>query len=112
MSEQRGDNELGVSISEPNGSTHGICHDPVEKSSALSAECARWPTRLVSRQATSALQRRRAQRGWWIKNRRRSRAPSKLLPCRVFRLGGQRAPWLVGAADLAELIDRQREKSS
>jgi len=42
----------------------------------------------------------------------RRRAPSKLLPCRVFRLGGQKSPWLVSAADLADLIDRQREKSS
>lgn len=39
------------------------------------------------------------------------RAPAKLLPCRVFRLGGQKSPWLVSAADLAELIDRQREKA-
>jgi hypothetical protein len=34
-----------------------------------------------------------------------------MLPCRAFRLGGQKSPWLVSAADLAELIDRQREKS-
>jgi hypothetical protein len=40
----------------------------------------------------------------------RRRAPSKLLPCRAFRLGGQKSPWLVSAADLAELIDRQRQK--
>jgi len=40
------------------------------------------------------------------------RAPAKLLPCRVFRLGGQKSPWLVSAAHLADLIDRQREKSS
>ena len=39
------------------------------------------------------------------------RAPAKLLPCRVFRLGGQKSPWLVSAADLADLIDRQREKA-
>jgi hypothetical protein len=26
----------------------------------------------------------------------------------VLRLGGQKSPWLVSAADLAELIDRQR----
>ncbi len=42
----------------------------------------------------------------------RRRAPSKLLPCRVFRLGGQKSPWLVSVADLAELIDRQREKAT
>lgn len=42
----------------------------------------------------------------------RRRAPSKLLPCAAFRLGGQKSPWLVSAADLAELIDRQREKSA
>ena len=41
----------------------------------------------------------------------RRRAPSKLLPCRAFRLGGQKSPWLVSVADLAELIDRQREKA-
>ena len=35
------------------------------------------------------------------------RAPARLLPCRVFRLGSQKSPWLVSAADLAELIDRQ-----
>lgn len=39
----------------------------------------------------------------------RRRAPSRL-PCRAFRLGGQKSPWLVSAADLAELIDRQRQK--
>ena len=42
----------------------------------------------------------------------RRRAPSKLLPCRVLRLGGQKSPWLISAADLAELIDRQRQKAS
>jgi len=42
----------------------------------------------------------------------RRRTPSKLLPCRVFRLGGQKSPWLVSAVDLADLIDRQRQKSS
>jgi hypothetical protein len=42
----------------------------------------------------------------------RRRAPSKLLPCRAFRLGGQKSPWLVSASDLAELIDRQRAKAS
>ena len=41
----------------------------------------------------------------------RRRAITKMLPCRAFRLGGQKSPWLVSAADLAELIDRQREKS-
>lgn len=40
----------------------------------------------------------------------RRRAPSRL-PCRPFRLGGQKSPWLVSAADLAELIDRARQKS-
>lgn len=42
----------------------------------------------------------------------RRRAPSKLLPCRVFRLGGQKSPWLVSAADLAEIIDRQRGRAA
>ena len=41
----------------------------------------------------------------------RRRAPSKLLPCRAFRLGGQKSPWLISVADLAELIDRQRERA-
>jgi hypothetical protein len=41
----------------------------------------------------------------------RRRAPSNL-PCKPFRLGGQKSPWLVSAADLAELIDRQRQQSS
>jgi hypothetical protein len=41
----------------------------------------------------------------------RRRAPAKLLPCRVFRLGGQKSPWLISAADLAELIDSQRQKA-
>ena len=41
----------------------------------------------------------------------RRRAPSKMLPCKTFRLGGQKSPWLVSAADLAELIDRQRERA-
>ncbi len=41
----------------------------------------------------------------------RRRAPAKVLPCRVFRLSGQKSPWLVSAADLAELIDRQRERA-
>lgn len=41
----------------------------------------------------------------------RRRAPAKLLPCRAFRLGGQKSPWLISAADLAELIDAQRAKA-
>jgi pyocin activator protein PrtN len=41
----------------------------------------------------------------------RRRAPSKVLPCRAFRLGGQKSPWLVSAADLAELIDQRRERA-
>jgi hypothetical protein len=41
----------------------------------------------------------------------RRRAPAKLLPCPAFRLGGQKSPWLVSAADLAELIDQRREKA-
>jgi hypothetical protein len=41
----------------------------------------------------------------------RRRAPSKLLPCRAFRLGGQKSPWLVSATDLAELIDVRRAKA-
>jgi hypothetical protein len=41
----------------------------------------------------------------------RRRAPAKMLPCRTFRLGGQKSPWLVSAADLAELIDVQRQKA-
>jgi hypothetical protein len=40
----------------------------------------------------------------------RRRASARLLPCRAFRLGGQKAPWLVSAVDLAELIDRHRQK--
>jgi|SRR5581483_7654429 len=42
----------------------------------------------------------------------RRRASLKQLPCRAFRLGGQKSPWLVSACDLAELIDRQRERAS
>lgn len=42
----------------------------------------------------------------------RRNALAKLLPCRAFRLGGQKAPWLVSAADLADVIDRQRAKAS
>jgi hypothetical protein len=41
----------------------------------------------------------------------RRRAPSKQLPCRAFRLGGQKSPWLVSATDLAELIDVRRQKA-
>jgi hypothetical protein len=41
----------------------------------------------------------------------RRRAPAKMLPCRVFRLGGQKSPWLVSVADLAQLIDEKRSKS-
>jgi hypothetical protein len=41
----------------------------------------------------------------------RRRAPAKLLPCRTFRLGGQKSPWLVSATDLAELIDVRRAKA-
>lgn len=40
------------------------------------------------------------------------RAPGKSLPCRVFRLGGQKSPWLVSASDLAELIDEQRGRAT
>ena len=42
----------------------------------------------------------------------RRRAPAKMLPCPAFRLGGQKSPWLVSAADLAELIDARREKAA
>ena len=41
----------------------------------------------------------------------RRRAPAKMLPCPVFRLGGQKSPWLVSATDLAELIDLRRAKA-
>jgi len=41
----------------------------------------------------------------------RRRAPAKMLPCRAFRLGGQKSPWLVSAMDLAELIGAQRERA-
>jgi hypothetical protein len=40
----------------------------------------------------------------------RRRAPTQMLPCRVFRLGGQKSPWVVSAFDLAELIDRRRSQ--
>jgi hypothetical protein len=42
----------------------------------------------------------------------RRRAPAKMLPCPAFRLGGQKSPWLISAADLAELIDARREKAA
>lgn len=42
----------------------------------------------------------------------RRRAPTHTLPCRVFRLGGQKSPWLVSAFDLAELIDRRRGQAA
>ena len=42
----------------------------------------------------------------------RRRAPTQMLPCRVFRLGGQKSPWLVSAFDLAELIDRRRGQAA
>jgi hypothetical protein len=35
------------------------------------------------------------------------RAAAKQLPCRAFRLGGQKSPWLVSVVDLAELIDQR-----
>lgn len=41
----------------------------------------------------------------------RRRAPAKMLPCRAFRLGGQKSPWLVSATDLAEPIDVRRQKA-
>jgi hypothetical protein len=34
-----------------------------------------------------------------------------MLPCRAFRLGGQKSPWLVSAMDLAALIDAQRDRA-
>jgi Pyocin activator protein PrtN len=34
------------------------------------------------------------------------RAAARLLPCPAFRLGGQKSPWLVSAADLGALIDK------
>lgn len=39
------------------------------------------------------------------------RASIKRLPVRAFRLGGQKSPWLVRAADLAELIDQRRTQA-
>jgi hypothetical protein len=41
----------------------------------------------------------------------RRRASAKMLPCPVFRLGGQKSPWLVSATDLAELIDQRRGRA-
>jgi len=42
----------------------------------------------------------------------RRRAPARMLPCPAFRLGGQKSPWLISAADLAALIDKQRKAAS
>ena len=42
----------------------------------------------------------------------RRRAPTQMLPCPVFRLGGQKSPWLVSASDLADLIDRRRGQAA
>ena len=42
----------------------------------------------------------------------RRRAPTQMLPCPVFRLGGQKSPWLVSAFDLATLIDRRRDQAA
>ena len=39
------------------------------------------------------------------------RASAHRLPVRVFRLAGQKSPWLVSAADLAELIDQKRTQA-
>jgi hypothetical protein len=41
----------------------------------------------------------------------RRRAPGQRLPCPVFRLGGQKSPWLVSASDLAQAIDKERERA-
>jgi hypothetical protein len=38
------------------------------------------------------------------------RAGQGEVPCRGFRLGGQKSPWLVSIADLAELIDKRECK--
>ena len=38
-------------------------------------------------------------------------ANMRTLPVPAFRLGGQKAPWLVSAQDLAEHIDKQRKIS-
>ena len=35
-----------------------------------------------------------------------------MLPCPAFRLGGQKSPWLISAADLAALIDQKRERAA
>jgi hypothetical protein len=40
------------------------------------------------------------------------RACSKSLPCRAFRLSGQKSPWLVAAEDLAKLIDESRKAAA
>jgi len=42
----------------------------------------------------------------------RRRALGQGLPCRVFRLGGQKSPWLISVSDLAELIDKRRERAA
>lgn len=42
----------------------------------------------------------------------RRRAPTQTLPCRVFRLGGQKSPWLVSASDLADVIDTRRQRAA
>jgi hypothetical protein len=39
----------------------------------------------------------------------KKRAALGRLPCRAFRLSGQQSPWLVDLADLAALIEKQRE---
>lgn len=38
----------------------------------------------------------------------KKQAAMNRLPVPAFRVGSQKAPWLVSATDLAELIDRQR----
>jgi hypothetical protein len=40
------------------------------------------------------------------------RALASCLPVRAFRLSGQKSPWLVSIADLAELIDKSRAAGS
>lgn len=44
-------------------------------------------------------------------NEAKRRAVMKLLPVPVFRLSSQKSPWLVSAADLAELIDERRRRA-
>jgi len=36
-------------------------------------------------------------------------ARARMLPCRAFRLDGQKAPWLISVSDLAELLQRHCE---